>query len=98
MDIEMTGLNVHRDRIMEIACLITDNDLNILAEQPSIVIHQPDSLLDTMVEWCTTTHTKVYEIDSFQLNSPIEFDAEMFSIFFLNPRRPVCWPNAKNRK
>lgn len=59
MDMEMTGLNVHRDRIMEIACLITDNDLNVLAEQPTIVIHQPDSLLNAMDEWCKTTHAKV---------------------------------------
>lgn len=58
---EMTGLNVRRDRIMEIACLITDNNLNVLAEQPTIVIHQPDSLLNTMDEWCMTTHTKVNE-------------------------------------
>lgn len=55
---EMTGLNVRRDRVMEIACLITDNELNVLAEHPTIVIHQPDSLLDAMDEWCTTTHTK----------------------------------------
>lgn len=56
---EMTGLDLHRDRVMEVACLITDNELNVLAEQPSIVIHQPDALLNSMVEWCTTTHTKV---------------------------------------
>lgn len=59
IDMEMTGLNVHKDRIMEIACLISDNDLNVLAEQPSIVVHQPDSLLDSMNEWCQTTHKQV---------------------------------------
>lgn len=56
---EMTGLDVNKDRIMEIACIITDNNLSILAEHSSIVINQPDSLLDTMNEWCKTTHTKV---------------------------------------
>lgn len=55
----MTGLDVNKDRIMEIACIITDNNLNILAEHSPIVINQPDSLLDTMNEWCKTTHTKV---------------------------------------
>lgn len=64
IDMEMTGLNPHTDRIMEIACIITDNNLNVLAENPSIVIHQPDSLLDTMNEWCKTTHAKVREIET----------------------------------
>lgn len=59
MDMEMTGLDVNSDRIMEVACLITDNNLNIVAEGPNIVIHQPDSVLATMDEWCTSTHTKV---------------------------------------
>lgn len=59
IDMEMTGLDVEKDRIMEIACLITDNNLKVLAEHPTIVIHQPDSLLDSMDEWCTSTHTKV---------------------------------------
>lgn len=63
---EMTGLNVRRDRVMEIACLITDNDLNVLAEHPAIVINQPDSLLNAMDEWCTTTHTKVTQWDCTQ--------------------------------
>lgn len=59
MDLEMSGLNVRHDRIMEMACLITDNNLNILAEHPAIVINQPDSLLNSMDKWCTDTHTKV---------------------------------------
>ena len=59
IDMEMTGLNLKKDRILEIACLITDNNLKILAEHETIVIHQPNSLLDTMNEWCQTTHTKV---------------------------------------
>lgn len=44
---------------MEIACLITDDDLNVLAEHGAIVIHQPNSLLESMNEWCKTTHAKV---------------------------------------
>lgn len=59
IDMEMTGLNVHIDRIMEVACIVTDNDLNVLAENDSIIIHQPDTLLDAMDEWCKTTHGKV---------------------------------------
>lgn len=59
MDLEMTGLNYKHDRIMEVACLITDNSLNIIAEGPHLIINQPQTLLDGMDEWCTTTHTKV---------------------------------------
>lgn len=59
LDLEMTGLDYKRDRIMEIACLITDNSLNIIAEGPHLIINQPQSLLDSMGEWCTATHTKV---------------------------------------
>lgn len=59
IDMEMSGLDVKKDKIMEIACLITDDDLKILAELEPIVVHQPNSLLDSMNEWCQTTHTKV---------------------------------------
>lgn len=66
VDMEMSGLDVRNDKIMEIACLITDNNLNIVAEHETIVIHQPNSILDSMNEWCQTTHTKVY-IEQFVL-------------------------------
>lgn len=56
---EMTGLNVQSDRILEVACVITDNNLNILAKYPSTVIHQSDAVLDAMGEWCQNTHAQV---------------------------------------
>ena len=57
LDAEMTGLDyMGKDRIMEIACIVTDKDLNVLKEGPEIVFKIPDSLLDTMDEWCTKTH------------------------------------------
>jgi oligoribonuclease len=52
----MSGLNPDTDHILEIATLVTDKDLNVLAEGPSLVVHQPDSVLDAMDEWCTTHH------------------------------------------
>lgn len=52
----MTGLDPDQDTIIEIATIITDGDLNILAEGPSIVVHQPDHILDGMDEWNTTHH------------------------------------------
>lgn len=66
IDMEMTGLNVHKDRIMEIACLISDNNLNVLAEHPTIVINQPNPLLASMNEWCKETHTKVIIFSNFR--------------------------------
>ncbi|KAE8288167.1 Oligoribonuclease, mitochondrial [Larimichthys crocea] len=58
VDLEMTGLDVDKDRIIEMACIITDSDLNILAEGPNLIINQPDSLLDGMSDWCKEHHGK----------------------------------------
>lgn len=56
IDLEMTGLDPETDHIIEIASLITDGDLNIIAEGPEIVIHQPDEVLNGMNEWCIKQH------------------------------------------
>lgn len=58
IDMEMTGLNVDEDKIMEIACLVTDSDLNIIAETPEIVINQSKEILENMSEWCINQHGK----------------------------------------
>lgn len=50
IDLEMTGLDPLVERIIEIATVVTDGDLNVLAEGPSLVIHQDDTLLDAMDE------------------------------------------------
>ena len=56
IDLEMTGLDPEKERIIEMATIITDSELNVVAEGPVIAVHQPDGLLDAMDEWCTTTH------------------------------------------
>jgi len=56
MDLEMTGLDPKVDTILEIATVITDGQLNTVAEGPNIVIHQPDSVLDAMGDWCKQHH------------------------------------------
>lgn len=56
IDLEMTGLNPEKDRIIEMAAIVTDIDLNSLAESPVITVHQPDRLLTQMDEWCTRQH------------------------------------------
>ena len=56
MDLEMTGLDPEREHIIEIATIITDGELNIVAEGPSLVVHQSDDLLNAMDAWNTSHH------------------------------------------
>ena len=56
IDLEMTGLDPERERIIEIATVVTDANLNVLAEGPSLVVHQQDTLLDAMDEWNRNQH------------------------------------------
>ena len=58
IDLEMTGLIPEKDIIIEIATVVTDADLNVLAEGPSIAIHQNNKHLDSMDEWNTRQHSK----------------------------------------
>lgn len=56
IDLEMTGLNIEVDRILEIACIITDGSLSKMVEGPDLVIHQSKECLDRMGEWCQNHH------------------------------------------
>ena len=56
IDLEMTGLDPDKEKIIEIATLITDSQLNIIAEGPNLIINQPESLLDQMDEWNKNKH------------------------------------------
>ncbi len=58
IDLEMTGLDVRRDRIIEIATIVTDSELEEIALGPNIAIHATDDELSTMDDWCTRTHTE----------------------------------------
>ena len=58
IDLEMTGLNPDRDHIIEIATIVTDRHLDILAEGPVIAVHQSGDVLNEMDEWNTSTHTE----------------------------------------
>ena len=56
IDLEMTGLDPKKDSIIEIATVVTDSELNVLAEGPVLAIQTPKERLDQMDEWCTTHH------------------------------------------
>lgn len=58
IDMEMTGLEPETDVVLEIATIVTDKNLNILAEGPVLAIYQPDEVLNGMDQWCTDTHGK----------------------------------------
>lgn len=65
VDLEMTGLNVNTEHIIEMACIITDKHLNIIAEGEDVVIHQPDQIMDNMNEWCVKHHGESGILNSF---------------------------------
>lgn len=56
VDMEMTGLEPATDVVLEVAVVITDGDLNLIAEGPALAVHQSDEVLAAMDEWCTRTH------------------------------------------
>jgi oligoribonuclease len=92
---EMTGLEPDTDRIIEVAVLVTDMELNILAEGPVFAIHQSDSVLDKMDKWNKSTHGKSGLIDRVKATSITESQAEEALIAFLkryvpSGKSPMC--------
>lgn len=83
MDLEMTGLEPERDVIIEIATIITDDDLNVVAEGPVIAVHQPDLLLDAMDEWNTKTHGGSGLVERVRKSQQDTRAAELATIAFL---------------
>ena len=95
LDMEMTGLEPDRDRIIEIALVLTNEALETIAEAPVITVHQPDSVLDAMDEWNRNTHGKSGLIDRVRASTVAEAEAEAQALAFLQqyvPARtsPMC--------
>lgn len=83
IDLEMTGLDTSEDSIIEIATIVTDANLEVLAEGPVIAIHQPDSTLDGMDEWNTRQHAKSGLVDRVKASDSSAADAQSATLAFL---------------
>jgi len=95
LDLEMTGLIPEKDRIIEIATVVTDAQLNVLAEGPVLAIHQPDAVLDGMDEWNTNQHGGSGLVKRIQDSAVTTSDAERQTIAFLEQwlpagKSPMC--------
>ena len=83
MDLEMTGLDPEDNVIIEIATIITDDELNIVAEGPVIAVHQPDSELDKMDDWNVNTHGNSGLVERVKNSTVSMADAEKQTIDFI---------------
>jgi oligoribonuclease len=84
IDCEMTGLSPETDRLLEIATIVTDRDLNVLAEGPVIAVHQSDATLAAMDEWNTRTHGQSGLVARVRESAFDEAAAEAATIEFLS--------------
>lgn len=95
IDLEMTGLDPQHDRIIEIATLVTDKDLNLLAEGPVMAVHQSDAVLGMMDAWNQRTHGRSGLVQRVKDSTLLEADVSRATIDFLRqwvPSRasPIC--------
>ena len=95
IDLEMTGLNPDVDHIIEIATIVTDSQLNILAEGPMLAVHQPESVLALMDDWNQRTHGESGLIKRVRESTVSPADAEQQTLDFLaewvdSRQSPIC--------
>ncbi|HWK61650.1 MAG TPA: oligoribonuclease [Eoetvoesiella sp.] len=95
LDLEMTGLDPEKERIIEAAVIVTEPDLTFVAEGPVVVIHQSDELLDAMDKWNKSTHGKSGLIDKVRASTVTEGQAEAQLLEFLSQyvpagKSPLC--------
>lgn len=89
LDMEMTGLLPDSDRIIELAVVVTDADLNVIAESPVIVVHQSDEVLDGMDAWNKGTHGRSGLIEKVKASTTNEEQATAQMIEFLKQHVPA---------
>ena len=95
IDLEMTGLNPETDRIIEVATIITDNHLNIIAEGPVFAVRQSNAVLDAMDDWNKRTHAHTGLIERVKASTLSELDAEHLALEFIQKhvaknKSPMC--------
>ena len=95
VDMEMTGLRPEVDRIIEVAVVVTDSALNILATGPVLAIHQPDAVMAAMDSWNTATHGRSGLTARVKASDVTEANAQSMLIDFLRPwvppgKSPMC--------
>lgn len=88
IDLEMSGLDSDRDRILEVAMVVTDSQLNTVAESPVLVVFQPNEVLDGMDEWNKSTHGKSGLIEKVKASTLKEADVEAQMVAFLEQYVP----------
>ena len=89
LDMEMTGLDPDRDRILEVAIVVTDSALATVAEAPVFAVHQPDAVLDAMDEWNKATHGRSGLVDRVRASGLAEGEVEQRLIAFLTDQVPA---------
>ena len=87
----MSGLDPDACRILEIATLVTDAELELVAEGPELIVHQPDEVLDAMDQWCTTHHGESGLTAAVKASTTSLAEAEAQTLAFLEP---LCEPGA----
>ena len=91
IDLEMTGLDPEVERIIEIAVIVSDSSLKVLAEGPVVVVKQPDALLEAMDDWNTAHHTASGLVDLVRSEGIAESEAEQeSSLFEFFNQEPIC--------
>ncbi|HUL94403.1 MAG TPA: oligoribonuclease [Usitatibacter sp.] len=85
IDMEMSGLVPERDRILEVAMVVTDADLNVIAEAPVYVVHQADEVLEGMDSWNKATHGKSGLVEKVRAATLTEAEVDAKLVEFLKP-------------
>jgi oligoribonuclease len=88
LDMEMTGLDPDNDRIIEVAMVITDSQLELVAESPVLVVHQADAVLDAMDQWNKSTHARSGLVEKVKASELNEAQVEEQMLAFLEQHVP----------
>jgi oligoribonuclease len=89
IDLEMSGLRPDRDRILEVALVVTDHELDVVAQAPVYVVHQEDAVLDGMDAWNQSTHARSGLIDKVRAATATEVEVEASALAFLRDYVPA---------